>query len=106
MVTSQLAVVELYSIFSQVMNVSDIELEALVNYVIRKCGIEVSTIEWDELYTQSLNYANKLKLRTLDLLHVIAAYSLGAKILVTFDKDIINKGKLVKELLGIKITSY
>ena len=102
-VISQLVILELYSVFSRVMSISDVELEALVNYTIRKCGVEVIIVDWDELYTRSLRYANKLKLRTLDLLHVIASHLLGAKTLISFDKDINSKGDLINKLLGIEV---
>ena len=103
MIISQLVMLELYSVFSRVMDVGDVELEASVNYTIRKCNTRVASVEWDELYSKSLSYANKLKLKTLDLLHVIAAHLLGVKILISFDKDINSKSKLIKSLLGIEV---
>jgi len=102
-VISQLVVLELYSVYSRIMNLSDIELEALVNYTIKKCKVKIATINWDELYSQSLSYANRLKLKTLDLLHVMAAYLVGAKILISFDKDINNKRSTIRDLLGLEV---
>jgi len=102
-VISQLVVLELYSVYSRIMNLSDIELEALVNYTIKKCKVKIATINWDELYSQSPSYANRLKLKTLDLLHVMAAYLVGAKILISFDKDINNKRSTIRDLLGLEV---
>ena len=102
-VISQLVVLELYSVYSRIMNLSDIELEALVNYTIKKCKVKIATINWDELYSQSLSYANKLKLKTLDLLHVVAAYLVGAKTLISFDRDINNKRSIIRDLLGLEV---
>jgi len=102
-VISQLVVLELYSVYSRIMNLSDIELEALVSYTIKKCKVKIATINWDELYSQSLSYANKLKLKTLDLLHVVAAYLVGAKTLISFDKDINIKGSIIRDLLGLEV---
>jgi len=102
-VISQLVVLELYSVYSRIMNLSDIELEALVSYTIKKCKVKIATINWDELYSQSLSYANKLKLKTLDLLHVVAAYLVGAKTLISFDKDINIKRSIIRDLLGLEV---
>jgi len=102
-VISQLVVLELYSVYSRIMNLSDIELEALVNYTIEKCKVKIATINWDELYSQSLSYANRLKLKTLDLLHIIAAYLVGAKTLISFDKDINNKRSIIRDFLGLEV---
>ena len=102
-VISQLVVLELYSVYSRIMNLSDIELEALVNYTIKKCKVKIATTNWDELYSQSQSYANRLKLKTLDLLHVMAAYLVGARILISFDKDINNKRSTIRDLLGLEV---
>jgi len=103
LVISQLVVVELHSVFSRTMNISDAELEALVNYTVKKCGAEVVPIEWDELYSKSLDYANRLKLKTLDLLHVIAAHLIGAETLISFDRDINSKGNTIESLLEVRV---
>ena len=105
LVISQITILELYSVFSRVMSISDVELEALVNYTVKKCNVETITIDWDELYSRSLNYANKLKLKTLDLLHVITAYLVGVKTLISFDKDIASKNDLIRSLLGMEVIS-
>ena len=105
-VISQLVLLELYSVFSRVMNISNIELEALVNYTLRKCNVEVVFVEWNELYNCSLNHANKLKLRTLDLLHVIATYLTGARAIVSFDKDISSKSNIIKRLFEIEVIGF
>jgi len=102
-VISQLVVLELYSVYSRVMNLSDVELEALVNYTIKKCEVRIANIDWDELYSQSLSYANSLKLKTLDLLHVMAAYLVGAKTMISLDKDINNKRSIIRDLLGLEV---
>ena len=104
LVVSQIVVLELYSVFSRTMNLSDVEIEALVNYTIRKCGARIIHVEWDELFSKALSYANALKLRTLDLLHVTAAHLIGASAIITFDKDVWNKHKTIKDLTGIEVT--
>ena len=103
LVVSQLVILELYSTFGRVMDVSDIELEALVKYVIRVCGVKSIEVDWDALYQQSLSYANKLKLRTLDLLHVVAAHLIGAKAIMSFDKDINGRSRVIADLLKMNV---
>ncbi|RLF12645.1 MAG: hypothetical protein DRJ68_03650 [Thermoprotei archaeon] len=102
-VASQLVVLELYSVFSRVMSVSDEELEALVNYTIKACGVEVVQVEWDEVYRSALSYANKLKLKVLDLLHVVVAQLAGAKTFMSFDRDINSMASVIEELLDLRV---
>ena len=103
LIISQLVVLELYTVFSRVMNISNAELEALVNYTIKKSNTKLIPIEWEALYSEAINYANKLKLRTPDLMHVVSAYILRTKAIMTFDKDIISKRSLINDLLNIEI---
>lgn len=103
LIISQIVVLELYSIFSRVMSISDVGLEALVNYTIKRCGVNIAYVDWDKLYGQALSYANKPKLKTLDLLHTIAAYILGAKVMFSFDKDINRRSIVIKDLLGLDV---
>ena len=49
LVASQITTLELYSVFSRTMNLSDVELEALVKYTIRKCNVDVINVDWREL---------------------------------------------------------
>ncbi len=85
------------------MNLDDSELKALVNYTVIKCSIEVIDIDSDELYNQSLSYANKLKLKTLDLLHVVSAYLSGSEIILSFDKDLNIKSSVIEKVLGLRV---
>ena len=85
------------------MDLSNIGLEALVEYIVRVCGVKSIEIDWDALYQHSLSYANKLKLRTLDLLHVVAVHLMGAKAIMSFDKDINGKSRVIADLLKINV---
>ncbi|MHC1601265.1 MAG: type II toxin-antitoxin system VapC family toxin [Candidatus Nezhaarchaeales archaeon] len=100
---SQLVILELYSVFSRVMELSDDELEALVNYAIKVSNAKNISIEWDDICRLAPRYANKLKLKVLDLLHVIAAYSTGIKRFMSFDKDINDRAEVIEKLLGIEV---
>jgi len=102
-VVSQIAVLELFSVYSRNMDLTDIELEALVNYILKKSSVLVKNVDWKILYEYSLSYANKLKLKTLDLLHTIAAYLLNTDTIATFDKDIAYREKQINKALGLKV---
>lgn len=51
LVVSQLVVLELYSVFSRVLGVDDVELEALVNHTIRKCSVKAARRQTGANYT-------------------------------------------------------
>ena len=103
LVASQIVLVELYSVYSRTMNLSDIELEALVEYSFRKPGIELRNVDCGELVNKAASRANSLRLRSLDLLHVISAYLLNSIGIATFDKDILSKKDIIEETLGLKV---
>jgi len=86
---SKLVLIELYSVYSRRLNVSDEELEAIVNYIIHKCGCKVEDVEFDKAVDLAVKLSNKVKLKTLDLLHLSAAKLLGSEIM-SLDKEIIN----------------
>ncbi len=100
---SQLVILELYSVFSRVMGLSDDELEALVNYTIKVSNAKSVSVEWDDICRLASSHANKLRLKVLDLLHVIAAYSTGIKRFMSFDKDINSRVDVIERLLGIEV---
>jgi predicted nucleic acid-binding protein len=106
LVVSDLTVVELYSVYSRTMNISDIELDALVRYTLRKTGVVKPRIDWNKVFREASRYANKVKLKTLDLLHLTVAALLGCKLFLTFDKDIINKKDPIYSTLSIKVIGH
>ena len=94
---------ELYAVYSRVMGLSDVELEALVEYSLASVGASVGHVDCTKLFTVAQSYAHLLRLRTLDLLHVVAAHLLGAEGIVTLDKDIVARSRVVEETLGMKV---
>ncbi len=104
-IVSQFVVAELYAVFSRTMELSDVEIEALVEYSIAKTRVKVENVNCGKLLSEAQRYAPQLRLRILDLLHVISAHLLGAKGIVTLDKDIIIKKKAIAESLGLKVHS-
>ncbi len=104
LVTSIISRVELYSVFSRTMEISDLELEALVEYTFEKTGTVLKDLSLEEVFSNAVIYANRLKLRTLDLLHVVAAYVLGCESFLTFDKNILSRAEMIEDSLGLRIT--
>ena len=98
-VVSRLTLVELASVYSRA------ELEeplSLAIYSVEKVGAEVVEADLDEVLVQSFRLAPRLRFRTLDLLHVAACKSIGAKYFATFDKEIRAKAEEIAEL-GIEV---
>jgi len=106
LVVSQLVVLELYAVYSRVMSLDDVELEALVEYSLAKLGARVEQVDCAKLFTEAQRRAHALRLRALDLLHVVSAHLLGAKGIATFDKDIAAKSKAIEGALGLKVYTY
>ena len=104
LVTSIISRVELYSVFSRTMEISDLELEALVEYTFEKTGTVLKDLSLEEVFSNATIYANRLKLRTLELLHVVAAYVLGCELFLTFDKNILSRAEIIEDSLGLRIT--
>jgi predicted nucleic acid-binding protein len=93
-VVSKLVLAELYSVYSRRMKVSDAELEALVNYTLNKCKCEIEEVDFDKVIDFAVKISNKVKLKTLDLLHLSISIILESEIL-SLDEEIIKaKNKL------------
>ena len=98
-VVSKLSLVELASVYSRA---GLDESLALSIYSIKRIGARIVDVDFNEVLLHAFKLAPFLKLRTLDLLHVAACKVIGAKLFVTFDKDIISKSSLI-DRIGIKI---
>jgi predicted nucleic acid-binding protein len=103
LVVSDLVLVELYAVYSRTMSLNDLELEALVEYSITRLGADVSHVDCTRLLSEAQRHVHVLRLKTLDLLHVVSAYLLGARGIATFDKDIIAKRRVVEKTLGLEV---
>ena len=89
---SKLVVLELYSVFSRVSGLQGLELDALVEYSIESTKSELKDVDLNEAFSLAIEYSGALKLKTLDLLHVIIASTIDFSI-ATFDSDIIERKK-------------
>jgi predicted nucleic acid-binding protein len=88
------------------MNLSDIELEALVKYTLRKTNVQRIRVKWENVFKKAREYANSSKLKSLDLLHLSVAGIARCKYFITFDKDILNRSEIIKEKTGIKVIGF
>ena len=104
-VISELTIIELYSVYSRTMNLSEEEIEALVEYTLRVTGVLMVKVDWNRLLNKAISYANKLKLKTLDLLHVVSSYLIGSTSIVTFDNNIKKKEDIIRKEFKIKVIS-
>ncbi|MCD6196046.1 MAG: type II toxin-antitoxin system VapC family toxin [Staphylothermus sp.] len=100
---SDLSIVELYSVFSRTMDLSDIEINALVKYTLRKTSVQRINVKWERVFKQAKEYANIFKLKSLDLLHLMVAIISNCSYFITFDKDILKRSKVIEEETNIKI---
>ena len=101
LVTSRLALVELASVYSRAGLEDPL---ALALYSIEESGVELAEIDFNDALSQAFRLSAELRLRTLDLLHIMASKLLGAKYFATFNKDVISKKDLVARI-GIRVIS-
>ncbi|BBD72747.1 hypothetical protein HS1genome_1136 [Sulfodiicoccus acidiphilus] len=94
-VISTLVLAELYSVYSRRMNISDEELEALVNYTVIKCGSKLEEVEFDKVVDYAVKISNMVKLKTLDLLHLATSVLMGSEIL-SLDEEILEAKRRLK----------
>ncbi len=100
-VVSKLVTVELASVYSRAGLERPLELAL---YSLKLVKAEEMPLDFNLLLRESFRAAPLLKLRTLDLLHVVASSLMGARGFLTFDRDIISKAKEV-ERIGVKVLS-
>jgi len=99
-VVSMLALVELASVYSRANLEKPI---ALAFYSIDIVKAKIVDVDFSAVLRKALTYAHQLKLRALDLLHMITASVIGCKKFVTFDSEIIRKSNAIASTLGIEV---
>ena len=99
-VISPLVLVELASVYSRANLENPLQLAF---YSVELIEAEEMDIDFNEVLKQSLRLAPKLRLRTLDLLHIVACYITKVKKFATLDKEIASKSEVILNLLGIRI---
>ena len=99
---SRLTLVELATVYTR----ADLENPvALAMYSVEKAGASIARVDFNEVLEKAVSHAERLRLRTLDLLHVVASSILGCKVFFTIDTDIINKSEKIKEELDITVVT-
>ena len=126
-VISPITIIELYSALSRIKphmklreEFKNINLDTLLVYIITDLKLKVITktyitklqlpnqmVKIPLEYYISIKLAEKIKLKTLDLLHIAYAYILKEEIsyFVTGDRDIIQAKKRIKQQTGIEVKS-
>ena len=98
-VVSRLTLIELASVYSRA-GLSDPLPLAL--YSIRRVKARIAEANFDDVFTCAFKLAPLLKLRTLDLLHIAFCKTIGAKLFITFDRDITSKSDVIRSI-GIEV---
>ncbi len=111
-IVSRLVVLELYTYYSRKANefkeafsntyYSDV-VDAMVEYSLERARARLVDVSVDNAVKLALKYASTIPLKTLDLLHLVLAYTAGAESLVTLDKDYARFSNIIKEELNMRI---
>lgn len=71
-------------------------------YSLRRTGARLRQVGFDRVLIQAFKLAGTLRLRSLDLLHVTTAKTMGANAIATLDKDIIRRVEEVRAI-GLQV---
>jgi len=99
-VISPLVLVELASVYSRANLENPLQLAF---YSVELIKAEEIDIDFNEVLKQSIRLAPKLRLRTLNLLHIAACHVTKVEKFATLDKEIASKSEIISNLLGIKV---
>lgn len=102
-VTSQVAVLELKSVLSRTTNLCLDEIEAFVDYL-PEINVETSGVDMNKIISNAIEIAVKIRMKTLDLLHISASMIIGADTFITFDREFVEKEKEIANI-GLVIKS-
>jgi predicted nucleic acid-binding protein len=99
---SRLTLAELASAFSR----ADLDNPvAFALYSIEQSGAKVADVDFNDIIIKAPKLAEELRLRTLDLFHLVICAEIRAEIFVTFDENIVNKSEDIHRLLKVRIVS-
>ncbi len=99
---SRLTLVELSSVYSRAGLENPV---ALAMYSTRLAKARVVDVNFDDVLRQAFTMAPRLRLRTLDLLHLVACKEARARAFATLDRDVKVKAEAVREHLGVEVIS-
>jgi predicted nucleic acid-binding protein len=101
-VTSQIGLMELRSVFSRTTKLNEDEIEAYVDYL-ATIKIEVPEVDINKTFRNAAQISYKIKMRTLDTLHLSASMMVNARTFVTLDREFLEKKS---EISGLGIEIY
>ncbi|MGC9013643.1 MAG: type II toxin-antitoxin system VapC family toxin [Thermoproteota archaeon] len=101
-VVSKLTLAELTSVFFRA-NLGNPVVFAL--YSIEQSGAKVVDVDFNNIITKAPKLAQELKLRILDLLHLIICAEINVEFFATFDETIANKSEDIQKLLKVRVIS-
>ncbi|MCL5678652.1 MAG: PIN domain-containing protein [Candidatus Thermoplasmatota archaeon] len=91
-VTSLVAVLELKSVLSRTTNLSLDEIEAFVDYL-PEINVEIPGVDMNKIISNAIEIAVRIRMKTLDLLHISASMIIEADTFITFDREFIEREK-------------
>ncbi|MCL5783432.1 MAG: PIN domain-containing protein [Candidatus Thermoplasmatota archaeon] len=102
-VTSQIGILELRSMLSRTSNLNENEIEAYIEYL-PEIGIKIPEIDINEVFSNAGEIAFKVKMKTLDTLHISACIILNANTFMTFDREFAEKKHVISDM-GVTVIS-
>ena len=102
-VISEITLLELRSVLSRKTNLSEAEIEAYVEYL-PDIGLQIVESDLNRVFNRASEMVFKIKMKTLDTLHISACLEINARNLVTLDYEFVEKNRIISEL-GINIVS-
>lgn len=102
-VISEITLLELRSVLSRKTNLSEGEIEAYVEYL-PDIGLQIVESDLKRVFNRASEMVFKIKMKTLDTLHISACLEINARNLVTLDYEFVEKNRIISEL-GINIVS-
>ena len=103
MVTSKVAVLELKSVLSRTTKLSENEIQAYEEYL-QVLNIAVPEVDMDSVFVNAEEIAYKIRMRTLDLLHLSASMVIRANTFVTLDMEFAEKRNEISDI-GLEVIS-
>ena len=100
-VTSTVPVLELKSVLSRTTKLSLDEIKAFVDYFPEN-DVEVPEVDTNKIIRKAIEIAVRIRMKTLNLLHISASLIIEADTFITFDREFIEKKKEI-EIIGLRI---
>ncbi len=101
MITSMIAILELRSVLSRTTNLDGDEIEAFVDYL-PEIKLEVPELDMNTVFSNASEIAIRIRMKTLDILHLSASVLLSASNFVTFDGEFTEKENEIARI-GLRI---